>query len=510
LATEGISARRITWTIPNWLRGLLALALICGALALLVLGWQLTGSTLVIMVDGHRYEIRTHATTVGDALHQAGLDLYAEDWVSPGLDAAPEPGLVVQVRRAWPVGLHVDGQTRQLRTHATTVGDLLAEADVQTGPADEIWLGEQQVGPDALLGGIFSGPRAVSNRGGPRLQPQAVVADPPLVSLRRAAAITLNDGGTITTLHSTAQTVGEVLREYGVSLFLGDQVAPGLQARVVPAMAVAIQRSVPVTILVDGQVLPTRTRAETVAGLLGQEGVALVGQDRAEPGLTAPVVPNLIVRIIRVRQELLVDFDPIPFTTVWVGDPELEIDNQRLVQAGQIGLTKHRFRLVYENGQETERFLEDSWTEQPPITKTLAYGTKIVVRTLETPNGPIEYWRKIRVYTTSYRPASCGKAKTDPRYGYTRLGWKLQKGIVAVDPTVIPLRTTMYVPGYGLARAGDTGGGVLGKFVDLGFSDDDYQSWHWWTDIYLLAPVPPRSQIRWVLPNWPKFPDRRR
>ena len=52
----------------------------------------------------------------------------------------------------------------------------------------------------------------------------------------------------------------------------------------------------------------------------------------------------------------------------------------------------------------------------------------------------------------------------------------------------------MYVPGYGLARAGDTGGGVKGKFVDLGFSDDDYQSWHWWTDIYLLTPVPPRSQ----------------
>jgi hypothetical protein len=68
----------------------------------------------------------------------------------------------------------------------------------------------------------------------------------------------------------------------------------------------------------------------------------------------------------------------------------------------------------------------------------------------------------------------------------------------------------MYVPGYGLARAGDTGGGVKGKFVDLGFSDDDYESWHWWTDIYLLIPVPSRARIRWVLPDWPRYPDRRR
>jgi 3D (Asp-Asp-Asp) domain-containing protein len=116
----------------------------------------------------------------------------------------------------------------------------------------------------------------------------------------------------------------------------------------------------------------------------------------------------------------------------------------------------------------------------------------------------------MRVYTTSYKPSSAGRPPEHPRYGYTRLGWKLKKGIVATDPTVIPLRSKLYVPGYGFAQAGDTGGGVKGKFVDLGFDDSDYQSWHWWTDVYLLTPVPPASQIRWVLPDWPRFPDRRR
>jgi len=150
------------------------------------------------------------------------------------------------------------------------------------------------------------------------------------------------------------------------------------------------------------------------------------------------------------------------------------------------------------------------WTEQQPVNKTMAYGTKIVVRTIDTPEGPIEYWRKIRVYLTSYMPRSCGKPPDHPRYGYTRLGLLLKKGIVATDPKVIPLRTNMYVPGYGHAFAGDTGGGVKGKFVDLGYTDYDYESWHWWGDIYLLAPVPPRDRILWVLPDWPKYPDRKR
>lgn len=510
MATESITAKRITWTVPTWLRGLLSMALLAGALTLLAAGWQRTGSPLTIEVDGQRFEQRTHAATVGEALRRAGIDLYPEDRVSPGLDEPLQPGLTIQVQRARPVQVHADGRTRQLRTHAATVGKVLAEAGVGLGLADELWLGERLVALDTPLFGAAAHPREVSSRGGPRPTPAPEGSSPPLLTLHRAATLTLDDGGVTTTLHTTLDTVGQVLEAHKVSLFLGDQVTPGLQERVESGMIVRIERSVPVQVQVDGRTIRTRTRAATVAGVLGQVGIALVGKDRVEPDLEAPVRADLSLRITRVREEYLIEFDPIPFKTVWVADSEVEIDHIRQVQAGQIGLNKRRYRVVYEDGQEAERFLEDSWAEQAPITKTMAYGTKIIVRTLETPDGPLEYWRKMRVYTTSYRPKSAGKPKDHPRYGYTRLGQKLRKGIVAVDPEVIPLKTMMYVPGYGIAKAGDTGGGVKGKFVDLGFSDNDYESWHWWTDIYLLTPVPPASQIRWVLPNYPLFPDRGR
>jgi 3D (Asp-Asp-Asp) domain-containing protein len=238
--------------------------------------------------------------------------------------------------------------------------------------------------------------------------------------------------------------------------------------------------------------------------------IALVGKDRVEPPLSTPIREGLVIQVVRVSERILVEFEPIPFETQWVPDPKVEIDNIRLVQEGQPGLTKRRFRVAYENGLEVERHLEDVWAEQPPVTKTMAYGTKIVVRTLETPDGPVEYWRKVRVYTTSYTAATCGKPRDHPRYGYTRLGLWLKKGIVATDPTVIPLKTKMYVPGYGFAFAGDTGGGVKGKWVDLGYPEDGYRSWHWWTDVYLRTPVPPADEIRWILPDWPRFPDRKR
>jgi 3D (Asp-Asp-Asp) domain-containing protein len=60
-------------------------------------------------------------------------------------------------------------------------------------------------------------------------------------------------------------------------------------------------------------------------------------------------------------------------------------------------------------------------------------------------------------------------------------------GVVAVDPSVIPLRTKVYIPGYGVAIAGDTGGAIKGNIIDLGF--DDVRSGWWssrYTDVYLI------------------------
>jgi 3D (Asp-Asp-Asp) domain-containing protein/peptidoglycan hydrolase CwlO-like protein len=53
--------------------------------------------------------------------------------------------------------------------------------------------------------------------------------------------------------------------------------------------------------------------------------------------------------------------------------------------------------------------------------------------------------------------------------GITALGLRARKGIVAVDPRVVPLGTRLYIPGYGEAFAGDTGGRVKGNKIDLAY-----------------------------------------
>jgi 3D (Asp-Asp-Asp) domain-containing protein len=53
--------------------------------------------------------------------------------------------------------------------------------------------------------------------------------------------------------------------------------------------------------------------------------------------------------------------------------------------------------------------------------------------------------------------------------GKTALGVPVRKGVVAVDPRLIPLGTKLHVPGYGRSLAADVGYAIKGRIIDLWF-----------------------------------------
>jgi 3D (Asp-Asp-Asp) domain-containing protein len=217
----------------------------------------------------------------------------------------------------------------------------------------------------------------------------------------------------------------------------------------------------------------------------------LTGQDYATPTLDVPLAQDMLVRVVRVTERFLIEQDPIAFESMWQADPDLEIDNQRLLQEGAPGTLQRRVRVRYEDAEEVDRAVESEYVAVPPTTKIMGYGTKIVVRTIDTPSGPVEYWRVIRMLATSYSAGTSGVSKSSAWYGRTATGMKMRFGIVAVDPRLINLGSEVYVPGYGVGLAGDTGGSIKGRRIDLGYDDDNLRLWYRWVEVYLLTPVPP-------------------
>lgn len=498
--------RWAAWGAVAW--ALAAVALVA------VAGWALlfsarAGVSVTVDVDGYVETVRTARADVAGALADLGLDLRPEDLLSPPADTPVEPGLAIGIRRARPALVSADGMLREVYAQAETVADMLAAAGLRLAPEDELLLDGQLAAPDTALPPVVrddAPARYARGRAWEGREPAAV-----RISVRRAVLIVVDDGSVPYTILTTAETVGEALLREQVTVYLGDRVQPGLGSRVSAGLRVRIERSTSVIVAADGRTTQTRTRGETVGATLMELGIPVAGSDRVTPALSEKIAEQMAIQVKRVAELTLVERRPIPYESIMVPDDNLELDTQRLAQAGQDGEFRRRWKVVYEDGVETSRVLLDEWVAAEPVTRMVAYGRKIVLRTLDTPDGPITYWRKIRVYANSYSPARSGTPPTAPWYGRTRIGLTLVKGIIAVDPAVITLGTYVYVPDYGKAIAGDTGGGVRGKWIDLGYEDHDYISWHWWTEVYLLDPPPAASKIMWVLPNYPPpdFPRRR-
>ena len=389
-----------------------------------------------------------------------------------------------------------------MHTFADQAGAILDEAGLALKPGDELWVNGVRVREEAAPADLV-GLRGAAAR---LIPPQPAEPALPVTHLRvrRAVLVRVTDGGVEQRLRTTASTLGQVLSEAGLTLYLGDRIYPDLNAPVAAGLRVLIERATPLSVQVDGRLVRTRTHGKTVGQVLAESGVSLVGRDFGVPPSDAPVHAGMEIRVVRVTERKTIEQEEIPFETQWVADGSLELDQRRVDAVGGSGLRRRRYRAVYHDGLEVERTLEDEWIAREPQPRKIAYGTRIVVRTLDTPDGPISYWRRMPVFLSSYTEATCGKEPGDYWYGLTRLGWKMRRGIVAVDPSVIPLLTEVYVPGYGHGIAADTGGLIIGRHIDLGYDVDNYEHWFWWGEVYILTPVPPAREIRWILPDYPR------
>ncbi len=172
----------------------------------------------------------------------------------------------------------------------------------------------------------------------------------------------------------------------------------------------------------------------------------------------------------------------IPKKTVYQDDPETEAGDETVIDEGEDGKIVKTIKVTYsDDGQEYSRETISSDTT-PAKDKKISRGTKIVWRTLDTSDGSIQYWKKLHVWATQYDSHCLGCNE------WTATGMHQGKGVIAVDPSVIPLGTKLYIPGYGMAVAGDVGGGVKGQLIDVGFPDAHTSGWQSHAlDVYIMS-----------------------
>lgn len=313
--------------------------------------------------------------------------------------------------------------------------------------------------------------------------------------------ITLVVDGVEQAITSEAETVADVLQEANIQLADGDRTNLPLDSAVEDGAQIEVMHVFPVTIEVDGRIFPSQTSYNDIPNVLASAGIALVGLDYTIPESDAVVQANDTIQVIRVSEDFHFQDTVLSYDTVYQADPELEIDNRALVSAGSPGILRQQIRTRYENGVPVSEEVDSERLAQAVVNEVISYGTNIVIRTIDTPQGPLEYWRVVRMKVTGYTASSSGKSPDHPGYGITASGLQAGKGVVAIDPQVVPFRSNVYVAGYGTAVAGDTGGAIKGRIIDLGFDDGAYETWRGQVDVYYLTPLPSPEKINYLIPT---------
>jgi resuscitation-promoting factor RpfB len=377
------------------------------------------------------------------------------------------------------VTILADGHTYTLTTSELIPSRIITQAKLTLGPNDRLLSLGRPIPLDAPLAAAKSTTLAV----------------------RRAVALTVISPDEQKTLQTSALTVGQALAEAGYTLYAADRLDPPAETPIEATRTVTYMPSRNLVIDVDGTQVQVRSAASSVGQALAEASLPLIGLDSSLPPENDPLPMDGHLRVVRVVETIALSQKALPFATRTEPSADLELDQTALVQGGEPGLAVSRVRSRSEDGVQVSQKIESESIVRSPQDRILGYGTKIVIRTAVVDGITIQYYRALTLLATSYSPCRSGTPDGRCSYG-TSSGLPVQRGTVAMvyswylafgfDP--------LYIPGYGNATVGDVGGGPAGShyWVDLAFTDADYQPVYGNVIVYFLTPIP--QNLVYILP----------
>jgi uncharacterized protein YabE (DUF348 family) len=438
--------------------------------------YQFCQRPVELVIDGQSISRKTSALTVAAALQEAGFSPTTADQIEPSPQSWLGWNTQIRLNRAIPTYLFFKNRLVHSGYTVQRIPDeILKEWGLSLAPGDQLLLNNLPVSTSQPL------PVEIKY----------------VFQILPASTITLQIGEERQDIHTTASTVGEALWQVGIHLSSADQVTPSLSQAIAGITLIQVVRAAPLTIQISGNEYQVISSAANAGQALVDAGVSLQGLDYCVPAEDQPIPSDRKIVIHRVSEKVTLEEKTIPYGKELLADAELELDQRAVLSAGQLGLQITRIRTRFEDGVEIGRRSEGEWIASEPQAEKTGYGTKVAIHSLQTPQGALEYWREVPVYATSYSPCQQGYQSCSTR---TASGMTLSRGVIAVSRGWYNLTAgqRVYVPGYGIGVIADFGGGA-GGWIDLGFSEDDFEAWHQNTTLYFLTPVP--QNIPWTLPK---------
>ena len=277
--------------------------------------------------------------------------------------------------------------------------------------------------------------------------------------------VQINNKGKKLVVKTMGKTVDDVLRENEIKTDRDDIISPQLEQMVGPLSKIEIKDAA-------AQVAHLDSKTNIV------ETSYLINSSKSETKKEDNAKTKVLEDKEKKTEKFVVKKVKVPYKTVKKENPDMEKGKTKVLASGENGLEERTYKIVYQNGKEVSSKLVDKKVVNKPVNKVVAEGTKRTRVLLTSRGDSLRYKRCIEMRASAYDASyeSTGKSPGHPAYGITATGIRAKKGVVAVDPSVIPLGSRLYVESiqngvssYGYALAADTGGAIKGNKIDLFF-----------------------------------------
>ena len=189
---------------------------------------------------------------------------------------------------------------------------------------------------------------------------------------------------------------------------------------------------------------------------------------------SAPTIVKTVMESAKLSKGVtyseITESEDIAYNTVKKLNSGLDAGTIVTIQEGETGRAVRTVKVKYVDGEEVSREITNEEVVKQPVDKVVEYGSKNATANSPASTGALNYKYVIECSATAY---DLSPEENGGYGGMTATGVPLDKGVIAVDPRVIPLGSRVYVEAldgswsYGYAVAADTGGAIKGNRVDL-------------------------------------------
>ena len=257
-----------------------------------------------------------------------------------------------------------------------------------------------------------------------------------------------------------AYTVERFLEDENIEFGGRDYISTPLTTFIYDGMELEIKHATDFKVTADGKTNAYESLENTVGEALADVGVKVGENDIVTPKADSMLEKDMEIIVQRVTIKEEVVEEKVKFKTEKKDDSSIDEGSTKVVTRGSDGKDRVTYRVTYVDGKEKSRKEIGRETITKVVNEVIAVGTRINY------NGQT-YSRKLVVKAYAYTGG-----------GTTAMGTRARVGEIAVDPSVIPLGTNVYIEGVGPRRAEDTGGNIQGNTIDIYMnSESECRNW---------------------------------